>query len=509
MAIVSKIDSNVTGLRIAEESAVIGVLPGSPVWLPLEPNSYGDFGVEVTSTPRNPISDDRQAKKGMVTDLDAGGGFMSDLTQNNLHDVMQGFFFADFRRKDEFGGAGQITSVTTTYNAAAGLTVFEVDALVLGIDFTTSTNNGLKLVTVSTATALTVTPALAAEAAPPATARLVQVGRQFGAGVVDVDAAGALPAIAAASGLDTLGLGVGEWVHLGGDATITKFVNAGNNGYKRIATVTATRIEFDKSLTTMVTEASNTETIQVFIGRVLKNEVGALIKRRTYQLERTLGAPDNALPSQIQSEYIIGAVANMLKLNIGVSSKVEADLSYMGLNGETRTGAVGVKAGSRPNISEQDAFNTSSDFTFMRISPVQAAGATSTPFFGFMTECNLSISNNASACKAIGVLGGFEITVGKFQVDGEITAYFSDIAAIEAVKANQSVTLDMVMAAQNRGILIDVPLVTLGNARLNIEQDKEITIPVSFNAASGAQVRSTLDHTMLMMFFDYLPNAAQ
>lgn len=508
MAVVSKIDSNVTGLRIAEESAVIGVLGGSPIWLPLEPNSYGDFGVEVTSTPRNPIADDRQAKKGMVTDLDAGGGFVSDLTQNNLHDAMQGFFFADFRRKDEFGGASQITSVTTTYNAASGLTVFEVDALVLGKDFNVNNNNGLKRVTTSTATALTVTPALVAEAVPPAIASLVQVGRQFAAGVLDVDIAGALPKITAASGLDTLGIGIGEWIHVGGDGALLKFVNAVNNGFKRVSTVSATQIEFDKSLTTMVAETSTAETVQLFIGRVLKNEVGSLIKRRTYQLERTLGAPDNALPTQVQSEYIIGAVANMLKLQIATADKVVADLSYMGLNGETRTGAIGVKSGSRPNQSEQDAFNTSSDFTFMRISPVPATGAIATPFFGFMTECNINVSNNAEACKAIGVLGGFDITVGKFQVDGEITAYFSDVAAIEAVKANQSVTLDMVMAAQNRGILIDVPLVTLGNARLNIEQDKPITIPVSFNAASGAQVKPTLDHTMMMVFFDYLPTLA-
>lgn len=508
MATVSKIDSNVTGLRIAEESTVIGVLGGSPIWLPLEPNSYGDFGVEITSTPRNPIADDRQAKKGMVTDLDAGGGFISDLTHTNLQEVMQGFFFADFRAKDEFGGAGEITDVTTTYNAASGLDDFEVGALVFATGFTNSANNGFKRVTTSTATALTVTPALVAEASPPAAAKLVQVGRQFSAGVLDVDASGTLPAITAASDLDTLGLIVGEWIFLGGDTASLRFTNAVNNGFKRVASVAADRVEFDKSLTTMVTEASTTETVQLFIGRVLKNETGALIKRRTWQLERTLGAPDNALPSEIQSEYIVGAVANMFKLQIGVADKVTADLSFMGLNGETRTGAVGVKSGARPELVEQDAFNTSSDFTFMRISPVQASGATSTPFFGFMTDCQLNLSNNAEACKAIGVLGGFDITVGKFQVDGEITAYFSDVAAIEAVKANQSVTLDMVMAAQNRGILVDVPLVTLGNARLSIEQDKPITIPVSFNAASGAQVRANLDHTMLMVFFDYLPTLA-
>jgi hypothetical protein len=287
-----------------------------------------------------------------------------------------------------------------------------------------------------------------------------------------------------------------------------RFVNAVNNGFKRIRLSTATRYDFDKSLTTMVTEASTTETLQIFIPRTLKNELGALIKRRTYQLEQTLGAPDNAQPTQIQSQYITGCVANTLEMQVNVADKVTMDLGYMGLNGETRTGVVGVKSGSRPALVEQDAFNTSSDFSLMRVSPVPASGAIATPLFGFLTEVSLNINNNAKACKAIGVLGGFDIVAGKFQVDGNITAYFSDVAAIEAVKANASVTMDMALVVSNRGIVVDIPLLTLGNARLNIELDTEITIPCSFSAASGAQVHPSLDHTMYMGFFDYLPTVA-
>jgi hypothetical protein len=63
MASVNKIDSNVTGLRYAEE-ATIGNLPASGViWNELEPNEYGDFGGEYSLVARNPINAGRQRQK--------------------------------------------------------------------------------------------------------------------------------------------------------------------------------------------------------------------------------------------------------------------------------------------------------------------------------------------------------------------------------------------------------------------------------------------------------------
>lgn len=511
MAIKRKIDSSVVGLRYAEETVDITVLPGSPNWIPLEPNTFGDFGVEIETVSRDPISDDRQSKQGMVTDLEAKGGFQSDLTQSNLQDIMQGFMFADFRKKAEFGnGSGVFTSVSGTYNAASGLGVFVTGRLVFTKNFGVVTNNGFRRVTASSATTVTTSPVSVTEASPPAAAQMVEVGVQAGSADINVDVTGAFYALTSTTlNFTTLGLSIGEWVFVGGDSAGLKFVTAGNNGWKRIRSLAAQRMEFDKSITTMSNETGTGLTIQIFYGRVLKNEVGNLIKRRTYNLERTLGAPDTAQPTQIQSEYLEGAVANKINCEIGVADKVMCDLEFLACTGTTRTGVIGVKTGNRPNLVEQDGFNTSSDFTFLLVGAAPVAATVTAALFGFMTEFKFSINNNAKLNKAIGTLGAIEVTVGKFKVEGEIDAYFTTVDAIEAVKANTAHTASAALVKKNTGITFDIPLLTLGNARLNIEQDQEIRIPCKFDAASGAQVNANLDHTILWSFYDYLPSAAE
>lgn len=301
MAQVEKIDSNVTGLRYSLETS-IGVANPSAVWYPLEPNEYDDFGGEYSLVARRPINADRQRRKGVIVDLDASGGFTSDLLQAGLQDVMQGLFFADFRRKgEEVVTAVDIDGGNPDEYEVASNAGFLVGSLVKGSGFTNAANNAVNVVTAVTAGTVEVaTGALVAEASPPTGAKITVVGYQSAAGDIDVTNAGApaLPRITSTT-LDftTLGLIPGEWIYMGDDASGNRFSTAANNTWARIYSISANEIVFDKTNSTMVTESNASNTIRLWFGRVLKNEAATASQvRRTFQVERQLGVSDTSFP---------------------------------------------------------------------------------------------------------------------------------------------------------------------------------------------------------------------
>lgn len=509
MTAVNKIDSNGTGLRYSLETS-IGVADGSAVWYPLEPNEYKDFGGQYKLVARNPINQGRQRKKGVIVDLDSSGGFTSDLLQNGLQDLMQGFFFADFRRKgEEAVNVVDIDGGNPDEYEVASTSGFLVGSLIKGSGFSNAANNGLNKVTVVTTNVSVevATGQLTAEASPPSGAKITVVGFESDTGDIDVDSSGTLPAITSTT-LDftTLGLIPGEWIYMGGDSSSYQFSTAANNTWARIYTIAAHRITFDKTNTTMVTEANTTKTVRLWFGRVLKNESsGSLQVRRTFQLERTLGAPDDSNLSQIQSEYVVGAVPNKAMFDFSTADKATVSMEFMGTDHEQRTGATGVKAGTRPSIVAEDAYNTSNDFAVLKMHILdRTAGANPSSLFAFLSQVSLDVDNNVSANKAVSYLGSFDMTAGQFIVNGSANAYFSNVTAVAAVRNNSDVTMHGIMIKDNAGMVFDIPLIALGDGRLKVEQDK----PIMLNLEMPAAADEVFDHTLLMVFYDYLPTAA-
>lgn len=504
---IKKIDSNDTGLRIAEEEC-IGQLPATPIWLSQDPNEYGDFGGQVTTVARNPINPSRQRKKGMVTDLEASAGYTTDVSDYALTRLMQGFCFADARQKASLkplngvqNTAGAVIAADDTYAVSAGGAAFAEGDLIFASGFGVAANNGLKTVVSGVAALVTVLDGLADEAAPGPLANLEKVGHQFAAGDVAITLVGGLPALTAtAFNMTTLGLIPGEWVFLGGDVLANRF--AISTGFARVLSISATQLIFDKvSWASATAEAGAGKSINLFTGILIRNEKDpALIKRRSYDLERTLGLDADGT----QSEHVTGAVPSELTFTIPSADKLTVELTFMGVDHKTRTGLEGLAPGTRPDMPEQDAFNSSSDFSRIKMSMVTPGNALPAPLFAFVMDMTLTINNNISANKAVGILGAMDMTAGTFEVGGSATMYFADVAATRAVRDNADVTLDVVMVKKNKGLLFDIPLLTLGDGRATVEQDAPISLPLESMAAESA-----FGNTLTYMSFPYLPTIAE
>lgn len=503
---VQKIDSNSVGLSYAEEES-IGVLPGSPVWRGLDPNGYNDFGGQIKTVARRPINPSRQQKKGVTTDFDASGGFNIDLTQKNIQDLMQGFFFADFRRKAEEEGITDVRGSTDDDYVVAVGTDFIAGDLIFASGFDLEDNNGLKVVdSGGDATHVPVTTDLTA--ASTQDGKIVVVGHQFASGDLSVDTTTYdFPAlVSAAYDVTDLGLNPGEFIFVGGDDAGEKFATAADNGWARVREVIEAdkAILFDKTSATWVADNGSSKTIRLFFGRVLKNETGDAIIRRSYHLERTLGVPDTDQPTEIQTEVLKGQVPNEFNMNVASADKITVDMTFVGTDVEQRDGGDGPLSDNF-EVEEADAFNTSSDMSRAKLSVVGQA----TPLFAFFTDLKISIKNNVTANKAVGVTGSFDLTAGIFEVSGSFTAYFADNVAAAAVRDNADITMDFIIAKANAGIAFDMPLVSLGDARPKVEIDQPIQLPITLAGATGAKIDPALNHSMMVVFYDYLPNAAQ
>jgi hypothetical protein len=509
MAELQAISSNKTELNIAEEQS-IGVLLGTSgdIWVPYEPNGYDDLGGEITTAPRKPIKSDRMGRKGPVVDVEAKAGFNSDLTYSNMFALLEGYLYAAARRKAEkTSGISAVTAVDDTYTMDADGGDFLANDLVFASNFTNSANNGVQVVASSTATTVVVADGLVDETAP-ATAKLVVVGHQFASGDAEILTTSGFPTlITTTKDLTELGVLPGEMVYIGGDLTAEKFATAANNGYARVRAVTTNEMIFDKTSATMVTDDGTGKTIRIFLGRLLKNEVGSSIVRKTFTIERQLGAPNDSSPGDVQAEYITGAVCSELGLNIPEAEKITVDASFMGLDHET-VAAGALKAGTRQALVAEDAFNSSSSVPRIKINVVSSTNSFPDPLFAQIGELTLSINNNLSRNLAIGTTGAFEMSEGDFGVQVELEPFFANVSALASVRANDDLTLDFNLYNANKGISFDIPLLAGSGALANVEADTPIKLPLTSEGANGIDVASTLNHILAAVFFDYLPTAA-
>lgn len=492
-----KIDSNVVGLNYCEEEC-LGRLPqaNNQKWQALEPNSYSDFGGELTTVSRSPISASRQNKKGAVTDLSAKAGFEVDFTQNMLTDLLQGLFFADLRKKSELA----VTAVTATGFTVSGGTKIKANDIVKASGFTTKNLNKTYVVTTASATEIQV----AGVSAKSEKGTLQVVGHKFAAGDLKFMVDGQVYSLTSTTKkLTELGLILGEWIFVGGDVADSQFANV-KPFYGRIGSISANRIVFDNGTfpSGLATDTGAGKSIELYVGTVLMNEKDPdKIKRRSYTFERTLGKV--AGTNQNQAEYVHGAIFGEFSLSANQGEFVKAECTFTATDSQYKTGDLLSKDKLTSALGES-AFNTVQDIRSMRLSVVDDTKSVSAPLFAYLTELSLEVNNNLTENKAIGVFGAIDVSAGNFEVKGSTTAYFATVDAQLAVRNYSDVGLNAIFAKEQAGYLFDIPLLGLGGGNNTVEKDNPITTSLEIQAAENKN-----GYTLMYINYPYLPKVAE
>ena len=503
-------------------------------WDVLEPNTLTAFGAVFDKVARNPISKNRQRRKGSVVDVNSSVEFDHDLTLSGFMDFVEGFCFVTAKNID------LDLSVTAVDGVADGFTVAALSAaqadklefsateyatLIHAKGFNESANNGLHELDAdiaSAATSVTVATDLTAEASPPANAQIELAGLRFLNGSTDVTvtyASGVLTIVVdtSASGISgfdfaNFGLTVGQFIHVGSPDGSGGVQNALQDsvandtfGYARITAIatdggaeTAT-LTLDKTDTTLqVAAPTEPTTLDLLFGKFVRNVSvdHADYLERSFQFEAEWSNLDTGGGSEF--EYSKGNYANVMSIELPLTDKAGIGFGFVGTDTENPVVAGSRKSGASSAVQPvmTDAFNTTADVARLRITEVDETGL-STDF----KSLTLAINNEASPEKVLGQLGGKFMNVGDFLIDVEAELLFTDGNVINRIRDNTTVTMESLVKNSDGGIMFDIPSMTLGGGGRNLTENESVRI----NTTAMAHEDATLGYSIGISIFPVVP----
>jgi hypothetical protein len=489
--------------------ASLATLPGSPTWKLLEPNDISTFGATISTVSRQPISKNRQRKKGTTTDLESAAEFEHDLTREVFIDFAEAFVFAQFTSvvsiasgtpggtlaaDSDIAGAG-----TEGFTHAALTAALPANTLIYTRGFTQTAANGLFVVdgtnSTTTVTDITTTPGIIDEIPTQAQHATLEVaGRRGASGDLTWNAT---TKTLGSTLLDftTLGLTVGQFIHVGG-LTVTNQFAAGVL-YGRIVSITATAIVLDKIVGTLtITDAGTGKLIDILFGRFLRNVAvdHASFIERSFQFEAAYAGLNN--PSGDKYEYSKGNLANTMELNLPLTDKATVTFGFVGTDTDVPTATRKTNAATPVLPVQTVAYNTTSDITRLRITQVDEDGLTTC-----FKEVTLTLNNNVSPEKCLGVLGASYMNTGNFEVDLEAQVLFTQSEVVDAIRNNETVTMEFILTNDDGGIAIDLPAMTLGDGSKEFPVNESVLI----NLSGEAFAHPTLGYSIGISLFPVLP----
>lgn len=471
--------TNNFGLAYAEESS-FGIKPTTG-WRKLQPNSLSTMGRSITTVSRDPISKERQREKGTVTDLDSAVEFEADLTREDFTDFSEAFVFAN--NTDAMLNSSTTTDVDATTGFAGSFTeTLVLNSLIYARGFAESANNGVHVVTteVDYSTDIPVTSTLVTEGTSPTNATIESCGYRTASGDLEVANATSTTADLTSTALDftTLGLTVGQFIWIGGDAAGNQFTEQAssntNYGFVRVTSIAANTLGIDKMRSTFTNTTNLGQAVDLFFGQWLRNlDVDdADYIERSYTFEGSF--KDLGGVGTDAYEYAVGNYCNSMAINMPLADKATVTWGFIGKDTEDPTTSRQGGASTAVEPVQTTAYNTSSDFARLRI--------TQTDDYGWTTDfkdMTITLNNNVTPEKVLDTLGAKYMNTGNFEVDISTTVLFTETEVVDAIRANTTVTMEMALRNDDGGFLIDIPEMTIGDGTKDMPVNESITLALS------------------------------
>lgn len=485
------LSNEISLLTAIETAGTPGALPPSPVWFELEPNTLGDFGATITTVARDPISPNRQRRKGTTTDLDSTANWEGDLTISHLEIFLEGFVFAEATNADNNRVISAVSG--NTFTVDSGETV-PTGRLVFSRGLNLAVNNGIHAVTGATSTTVVVDTTLSTETVP-AVNQLSVCGVRGATGDLGIDGDGNLTSTT----LDftTLGLTNGSAIFIGGADAANQFATAANRGYARVIGVATNLLTLDKRATTFVADNGAGQAVDIFFGQFYRNvrTNNAAFLERSYQFETSF--PNLANPSGDEYEYSLGNYCNTLGVNLPLTDKATMSFGFIGTDTETPTGTRKTNAATAQRPLKTAAFNTTADCARLRITNVDESGLT-TDF----KNLTLTFGNNVTPEKVLCNLGARFINFGNFNIDMEAQLLFTDSAVVAAIRNNTTVTMDFALRNSDGAVFFDIPSATIGGGGKEFPVNESVLI----NTTVQAFADTVLDTSIGITIFAFVPD---
>jgi len=458
-------DTNRVKVAIVEEST-LGVTPATPAFEEVRITGAPDLAFTPQTVTSEELRADRQISDLALVGAQAGGSIPIEISYGSFDKLLQAGLFSTWvekaNRKNE--SATEISAVSSTAYTVTDLAIdFAEGMLVRASGFTEAGNNRLFRAESGTGATSVVMTSGVVEASPPTTAVLKQVGFEGETADLETTVDGLASTL-----LDftTLGLSVGEWIKIGGAATINQFATADVNAWVRVEGIAANLLTLSNKPTGWAADAGTGKEIMVFVGDYLRNGV----LKRTFTVEETF--QDH---SPVTYQYLRGMGVGNIALTIPSQSIVTGNITFMGTSAEmteTReSGATDVAA------STTGVMNSSSN--------VGRIAENGTPISGknYVLEASIQINNNLRYQNAVGSIGAVGIGAGECNVSGSLNTYFDDKTIAEKVISNSETSFDMRVAKDSQIMLFDLPRMKYsGGAPTVPGKNQDVTLNAEFQA---------------------------